>query len=437
MTIERRSAPIMTLSLACSNSPIATERLPRRAAISAASLTRLARSAPEKPGVPRAMILASTSEASGTLRMWTLRIFSRPTTSGFGTTTWRSKRPGRSNAGSSTSGRLVAAIRITPFIGLEPVHLDQQLVQGLLALVIAAAEAGAAMPADRVDLVDEDDAGRVFLALLEHVAHPAGADADEHLDKVGARDREERHVGFAGDGPRQQGLAGARRPDQQHALGDLAAEALKFLRVLEVLDDLLELLLGLVDPGDVLKGDAPDLLGQKPRPALAKAHRPAAAALHLTHEKDPHADQEQHREPRNQHAEQGGHVVVDRSGRNPHALVDELGDEARVVRRVGRERPAVGEMTVDRIALNGHVRDLAAIDVVEKVGKGQGRLRPAVGRGLKQIEKRDEKQPDHDPEGEILAEIVHNKRLSLPSRAARARQAYAERSRSATIFAMV
>ena len=57
------------------------------------------------------------------------------------------------------------------FVGLEAVHLDQQLVERLLALVVAAAEAGAAMAADRVDFVDEDDAGRVLLGLLEHVAH--------------------------------------------------------------------------------------------------------------------------------------------------------------------------------------------------------------------------------------------------------------------------
>ena len=165
--------PIITLSLACSNSAMATTRLPSRAASSAASFTRLARSAPEKPGVPRAITFGSTSDASGTLRICTRRIFSRPTTSGFGTTTWRSNRPGRSSAGSSTSGRLVAAIRMTPSFEFEAVHLDQHLVQRLLAFVVAAAEAGAAMPPDRVDFVDEDDAGRVLLALLEHVAHAA------------------------------------------------------------------------------------------------------------------------------------------------------------------------------------------------------------------------------------------------------------------------
>ena len=87
MTRLFRSAPIMTLSLADSNSLIATTRLASRAASSAASLTRLARSAPEQPGVPRAITFGSTSLASGTFRMWTRRIFSRPFTSGFGTTT--------------------------------------------------------------------------------------------------------------------------------------------------------------------------------------------------------------------------------------------------------------------------------------------------------------------------------------------------------------
>ena len=53
---------------------------------------------------------------------------------------------------------------------LEAVHLDEQLVQRLLALVVAATEPGAAVSADGVDLVHEDDAGRGLLGLLEQVA---------------------------------------------------------------------------------------------------------------------------------------------------------------------------------------------------------------------------------------------------------------------------
>src|SRR6202008_2200555 len=116
----------------------------------------------------------------------------------------------------------------------------------LLALVIAAAEAGAAMAADRVDLVDEDDAGRVLLGLLEHVADAAGTDANEHLDEVGTRNREERHIGFARDRTRNQRLAGTGRADQEHATRNAAAQALEFAGVAQELDDLLQVLLGLV-----------------------------------------------------------------------------------------------------------------------------------------------------------------------------------------------
>ena len=122
---------------------------------------------------------------------------------------------------------------------LEAVHLDQELVQRLLALVVAAAHAGAAVAADGVDLVHEDDAGGVLLGLLEEVADAAGADADEHLDEVRAGDREEGDAGLAGDGAGEQRLAGAGRAVEQDALGDARAERLELLRVLEEFLDLL------------------------------------------------------------------------------------------------------------------------------------------------------------------------------------------------------
>ena len=111
-------------------------------------------------------------------------------------------------------------------LDVEAVHLDEQLVERLLALVVAAAHAGAAVPADGVDLVDEDDRRGVGLGLLEQVAHPGRADADEHLDEVRAGDRVERHAGLAGDGAGEQRLAGAGRAVEQHALRDLGADGL-------------------------------------------------------------------------------------------------------------------------------------------------------------------------------------------------------------------
>ena len=138
---------------------------------------------------------------------------------------------------------------------LEAVHLDEELVERLLALVVTATQPGATMTPDGVDLVDEDDAGRVLLALLEQVAHAGSTDADEHLDEVRAGDAEERNARLAGDGASEQRLAGARRTHEQDALGNAAAEPLKLLGVLQERDDLFAVVLGLVDASDVLEGD--------------------------------------------------------------------------------------------------------------------------------------------------------------------------------------
>src|SRR3546814_217892 len=133
------------------------------------------------------------------------------------------------------------------FIGVKAVHLHQKLVQRLLALVIAVAQPCAAMTSHGVDFVDEDDARRILLRLFEHVAHAGRADADEHLDEIGARNAEERHIGLPRDGAGEQRLAGAGRADQQRALWNLAAEAVELGRVLEEIDDLGQFLTRLVD----------------------------------------------------------------------------------------------------------------------------------------------------------------------------------------------
>ena len=106
--------------MASSSSSIPTKSFSRRAARRAASFTTLARSAPVNPGVRAASTRRSTLGSMATPRLWTLRIASRPRRSGRSTTTCRSNRPGRSSAGSRTSGRLVAAIRMTPFDVSKP-----------------------------------------------------------------------------------------------------------------------------------------------------------------------------------------------------------------------------------------------------------------------------------------------------------------------------
>ena len=53
----------------------------------------------------------------------------------------------------------------TPLLGVESVHLGEQLIEGLLPLVVPAGDrADAARLAQGVELVDEDDAGCLLLA---------------------------------------------------------------------------------------------------------------------------------------------------------------------------------------------------------------------------------------------------------------------------------
>ena len=140
--------------------------------------------------------------------------------------------------------------------GVEAVQLRQQLVQGLLPLVVAAELAGVAGLADGVDLVDEDDARSHLGGLLEQVADTAGAHAHKHLHEVGAGDGEERHPGLTGHGLGQQGLAGTGGAHQQRALGQLGADGGVLAGIVEKVDDLLQRLLGLVLSGHVLERDA-------------------------------------------------------------------------------------------------------------------------------------------------------------------------------------
>ena len=138
---------------------------------------------------------------------------------------------------------------------VEPVHLRQQLVQRLLLLVLPTHRRGAARPSQRVELVDEDDAGGGGASFLEQVAHAGCADAHEHLDEFGAVGGEEGDPCLTGHGAGQQGLAGAGWADQQDAARDMRAEAAELVRAFQEIDDLMQFGLGFVHAGHIVEGD--------------------------------------------------------------------------------------------------------------------------------------------------------------------------------------
>ncbi len=165
----------------------------------------------------------------------------------------------------------------------KAVHFNEQLVQRLLPLVVTAAQAGAALTADRVYLIYKHNCGRALLCGIEQIAHAARADANEHFNKVRAGYREERNAGLPRNGLCKQRFAGARRADKQAALGYARAHLGEPLRRAHKLDDLAQLLLFLLRTRNVCKGDLFSV-GGGPCAALAKVHYVASAALRPVHE---------------------------------------------------------------------------------------------------------------------------------------------------------
>ena len=116
-------------------------------------------------------------------------------------------------------GRLVAAIRITPSLVSKPSISTRSWFS-----VCSRSSWPPPSPAPRCRPTASISSmkmmqGACFLPCSKRSRTRRGADADEHLDEVRARDREERHVGLAGDGLGEQRLARAGRPARRTPFG--------------------------------------------------------------------------------------------------------------------------------------------------------------------------------------------------------------------------
>src|SRR5215475_13420419 len=80
---------------------------------------------------------------------------------------------------------------------IETVHLDEQLIKCLLAFVVPSHErCGTARLTQSVEFIDEYDTGSHGLCLGKEVPHTRRPYPHNHLDKLRAADREERHLGL-------------------------------------------------------------------------------------------------------------------------------------------------------------------------------------------------------------------------------------------------
>src|SRR3989344_3344610 len=141
------------------------------------------------------------------------------------------------------------------FILFETVHLDEYLVQGLLAFVVATADARAAHASDSVYLIYEKNGGRSLFRHLERISYARSADADEHFHEFRAGDGEERHVAFAGDRSREKRLPCSCRTHEKNAFRYARTDLDEFFRILEKIDYLGKFHFRLFCPRDIRERD--------------------------------------------------------------------------------------------------------------------------------------------------------------------------------------
>src|SRR5258708_29246218 len=87
------------------------------------------------------------------------------------------------------------------FVRFKAIHLHQELVQRLFALIVSAAKSGAAMASDTVNFVNEDDARSIFLALFKQIADTACAPPYDPPYQLRTRNTEKRNLPFPPHSP--------------------------------------------------------------------------------------------------------------------------------------------------------------------------------------------------------------------------------------------
>eukprot|EP00037_Helgoeca_nana_P025280 m.274576 g.274576 ORF g.274576 m.274576 type:complete len:377 (+) comp26901_c1_seq1:1639-2769(+) len=131
-------------------------------------------------------------------------------------------------------------------VGLESIKLIQELEHRPLHLTVSGLFRVEPLGSDRVELIDEDDGGRLFLCQRKRITDKLCAVTDEHLDQLRASKLQEGGVGLGGARPSHQRLPGTWRAIHQAALWWANSNGGETLLVLErqydCLDQLFDLL---------------------------------------------------------------------------------------------------------------------------------------------------------------------------------------------------
>src|SRR6185437_10673779 len=192
----------------------------------------------------------------------------------------------------------------------------------------------------------------------------------------------------------------------------------EFLRVLQELDDLLELDLCFVGASDIIERHFRSVTRQQLRLRLAEAESLGTPGLHRTEQEEPDSEDEQVREEADQdRGERRARLL----GLDLHSMI---GEALHFVRRILHrqhhlelldEPSADGnfllESTADCLpALNGDLLDVALLELVLVLGR-VGNLGRGVRSLPRELDDRDGHEYDKNPERELLGNLAPVRRL--------------------------
>ena len=180
------------------------------------------------------------------------------------------------------------------FGSIKAIHLGKKLIQRLLTLIVSSVM-GITGFTDGVDLIDKDDTRRILLCLFKQIADTGGTHADEHLNKLRTRQREERYVRLSRHRLRKQCFTGTRRADQQRSFRQLGSDLCIFSRIMQEIYHFLEGLFRLILSCHILEQNACFLLNIGFCFALSNAAHHAAAFIHAAHQPYHSANQQRDR----------------------------------------------------------------------------------------------------------------------------------------------
>merc|ERR1719353_2179965 len=318
-----------------------------RPARMAASFSRLARSAPENPGVLLAMLSTSTPSPSFLFLAWTLRMSVLPWTSGTSTVTCLSNLPGLKRAGSRMSALLVAATTMMPVLPSNPsISVRSWLRVCSLSSFPPPMPVPLDLPTASISSTKMMQGAFSFAFLKRSLTLDAptptniSTNSDPLIEKKGT--------------PASPAMALARSvlpvPGGSHeedSLGDPRADGGELLRALEELDDLHEVLLGLVDSRDVVKHDAGVWLHLELGLGLGEAHGVAGAAGAAAGSVSPREEEE----PADEH-EREGEVAQNREEDRGSVLLRGVGREVDLLLLERPEELGGGAWELDTDPLN-------------------------------------------------------------------------------------